>query len=66
MSVAKTPAYAIVRIDGVIQPVGELVDRAQAAGALRADVVPDDIPMLMCAVGEADRVGPPGSQPGAR
>ena len=27
MSVAKTPAYAIVRIDGVIQPVGELVDR---------------------------------------
>lgn len=51
------------RDEGLWDAVGELVNRAQAAGALRADILPDDIPMLMCAVGEADRVGPPGSQP---
>jgi len=32
---------------------GELMARAQAAGALRADAVADDIPMLMCGVGSA-------------
>jgi AcrR family transcriptional regulator len=30
---------------------GELVRRAQEAGALRADLVMDDIPMLMCGIG---------------
>jgi AcrR family transcriptional regulator len=51
------------RSEGLWGAVGELVDRAQAAGALRADVVPDDIPMLMCALGQADRIGPPGGSP---
>jgi AcrR family transcriptional regulator len=30
---------------------GELMRRAQEAGALRADVVFDDVPMLMCGIG---------------
>jgi AcrR family transcriptional regulator len=30
-----------------------LMERAQAAGALRADVIFDDIPMLMCGIGSA-------------
>jgi len=32
-----------------------LIERAQAAGALRADVVLDDIPMVMCGIGAATR-----------
>jgi AcrR family transcriptional regulator len=32
---------------------GELMERAKAAGALRADAVIDDIPMLLCGVGSA-------------
>jgi AcrR family transcriptional regulator len=33
----------------------ELIRRAQAAGALRDDVVLDDIPMLMCGIGAATK-----------
>ena len=33
----------------------ELIRRAQAAGALRTDVILDDIPMLMCGIGSATR-----------
>ena len=33
------------------EAVAELVARAQAAGSLRDDVVPDDVPMLMCGLG---------------
>ncbi len=33
------------------QSITELIDRAQAAGALRADVTFRDVPMLMCGVG---------------
>ena len=33
--------------------MSELIARAQAAGALRADMVVDDVPMLMCGVGAA-------------
>jgi AcrR family transcriptional regulator len=32
---------------------GELMRRAQAAGRMRADVLVDDVPMLMCGVGSA-------------
>lgn len=32
-----------------------VIDRAQAAGVLRADLVLDDIPMLMCGIGAATR-----------
>jgi AcrR family transcriptional regulator len=39
------------------EAVAELVTRAQAAGRLRSDVVPDDVPMLMCGLGRAMRAG---------
>jgi hypothetical protein len=35
--------------------MAELMRRAQAAGALRADTVLDDVPMLMCGIGSATR-----------
>ena len=34
-----------------------LVARAQAAGKLRANVVPQDVPMLMCGLGRAVGAG---------
>jgi AcrR family transcriptional regulator len=37
------------------QTMTEMLRRAQAAGALRPDVVLDDIPMLMCGIGAATR-----------
>jgi AcrR family transcriptional regulator len=37
--------------NGLDETFGELVRRAQQAGALRADLVLDDIPMLMCGIG---------------
>ena len=41
--------------------VAELVARAQAAGSLRPDVAPADVPMLMCGIGRATRsAGGPG------
>jgi AcrR family transcriptional regulator len=40
---------------GMSQTMSTLIERAQAAGALRADVVLDDIVMLMCGVGTATR-----------
>ena len=39
------------------EAVAELVARAQQAGKLRRDVMPADVPMLMCGVGRATRVG---------
>jgi len=39
------------------EAVAELVARAQAAGRLRADVVPEDVPMLMCGLGRATSAG---------
>ena len=38
---------------GIVELVGELMDRAKAAGALREDAEPEDVPMLMCALGGA-------------
>jgi AcrR family transcriptional regulator len=37
------------------ETMAELMRRAQAAGALRADTVLDDVPMLMCGIGSATR-----------
>jgi AcrR family transcriptional regulator len=42
------------------QAVAKLVERAQAAGSLRLDIVADDVPMLMCGLGRATRVGSAG------
>src|SRR3954451_9417343 len=37
------------------ETMAELIQRAQAAGALRPDTVLDDVPMLMCGIGAATR-----------
>jgi AcrR family transcriptional regulator len=42
------------------EALAELVQRAQAAGKLRADVVPADVPMLICGVGRATLAGSKG------
>ena len=39
----------------VTEVMGELIRRAQDAGALRADLVTDDLGMLMCGLGSATR-----------
>jgi AcrR family transcriptional regulator len=51
---------AINRTD-LHEAVAELVIRAQKAGKLRKDVVPDDVPMLMCGLGRMTRVGSEGA-----
>jgi AcrR family transcriptional regulator len=38
---------------GILELVEQLMDRAKAAGALREDAEPEDVPMLMCALGGA-------------
>ena len=38
---------------GILELVEQLMDRAKAAGALRKDAEPEDVPMLMCALGGA-------------
>jgi len=43
-------SYAQAEIDELNAVVAELVQRAHAAGAMRADVTVDDMPMLMCGV----------------
>jgi AcrR family transcriptional regulator len=39
----------------LLEIVGELIERAQAEGALRRDVVPEDVPSLICGLGRATR-----------
>jgi len=38
---------------GLLELVRDLMDKAKAAGALREDAEPEDVPMLMCALGGA-------------
>jgi AcrR family transcriptional regulator len=38
----------------LLEVSGLLLSRAQAAGAIRADVTPEDIPLLLCAVSATD------------
>ncbi len=40
------------------EAVTELIDRAQAAGELRAEVTVDDVPMIMCGIGRAQTMAP--------
>ena len=42
-------------VEGLRESVGKVIARAQASGALRADVVVDDIPMIMCGIGSATK-----------
>jgi AcrR family transcriptional regulator len=44
----------------LMELVEKLIARAQEAGALRPDVVPEDVPMLMCGLGRATQLGAPG------
>jgi AcrR family transcriptional regulator len=39
----------------LLETVGELIERAQAAGELRQDVVAEDVPSLICGLGRATR-----------
>jgi AcrR family transcriptional regulator len=42
-------------IAGLTETMSELIRRAQAAGALREDLIVDDIPMVMCGIGSATK-----------
>jgi AcrR family transcriptional regulator len=44
---------------GVQAAVAKLMERAQAAGALRPDVGVDDVPMIMCSIGRVQMLGAP-------
>lgn len=52
---------AAARRVGLDKLVAELVERAQAAGELRADIAPDDVPSLLCGIGRAVRAEHPGA-----
>jgi len=41
--------------DGLNEAVGKVIERAQAAGVLRPDLLLDDIPMIMCGIGSATK-----------
>jgi AcrR family transcriptional regulator len=45
--------------DDLSVTVGELMRRCQAAGIMRADVVIDDVPLVMCGVGSASAMPHP-------
>jgi AcrR family transcriptional regulator len=47
---------------GLFEPVSELVAKAQKAGSLRPDVVPDDVPLLICGLARAPRGGSKGPE----
>ena len=42
-------------VAGLTDTVTELIRRAQAAGALREDLIVDDVPMVMCGIGSATK-----------
>jgi AcrR family transcriptional regulator len=42
---------------GILKITGELVARAQATGQLRADIVAEDVPSLICGLGRTARAG---------
>jgi AcrR family transcriptional regulator len=46
---------AMPTVEGLQDSVARLIARAQAAGVLREDLLPDDIPMLMCGIGAATK-----------
>jgi AcrR family transcriptional regulator len=47
---------------GLFEPLSELVAKAQQAGTLRPDVVPEDVPMLVCGLARAPRRGSKGPE----
>ena len=49
------PASAMPTIEGLTDTVERVIRRAQEAGVLRADMIVDDVPMLMCGIGSATK-----------
>jgi AcrR family transcriptional regulator len=45
------------RRQGVDERVGELIRRAQRAGAMRPDLSVEDVPMIMCSLGRVQMLG---------
>jgi AcrR family transcriptional regulator len=54
-SVAGVMSQAMPAVSGLTEAIGVLTARAQRAGVLRPDMLPDDIPMLMCGIGSATK-----------
>jgi AcrR family transcriptional regulator len=52
---------AAARAAGLDQLTAELVERAKAAGELRGDLTPQDVPSLICGLGRAVRAGGDGA-----
>ena len=42
-------------VQGLTGTITRIVERAQAAGVLRSDLIVDDIPMVMCGIGSATK-----------
>ena len=42
-------------VEGLTDTMTKLIQRAQAAGVLREDLIVDDIPMVMCGIGSATK-----------
>ena len=42
-------------VQGLNDTMAKLIARAQAAGVLRADMILDDVPMVMCGIGSATK-----------
>ena len=42
-------------VEGLTETMTKLIQRAQAAGLLREDLIVDDIPMVMCGIGSATK-----------
>ena len=46
---------AMPTVEGLTEAISKLIARAQEAGVLRADMIVDDIPMVMCGIGSATK-----------
>jgi AcrR family transcriptional regulator len=46
---------AMPTVEGLNETMSKVIARAQEAGALRADMIVDDIPMVMCGIGSATK-----------
>ena len=46
---------AMPTVEGLTDTMAKLIARAQDAGVLRADMIVDDVPMVMCGIGSATK-----------
>jgi AcrR family transcriptional regulator len=46
---------AMPTVEGLTDTMAKLIARAQEAGVLRADMIVDDVPMVMCGIGSATK-----------